>query len=116
MAAITTAQRHPTHFIRNLDGATTRFAERMRSGKVNVLFKPTPIEFKRNSVVLDLNGIRQEIPNDYVWIFAGGEPPAAFLKKISVGFGMRDVTAEAGKEAEQTMRARLEPTVTGSAC
>jgi hypothetical protein len=88
----------------------------MRSGKVNVLFKPTPIEFKRNSVVLDLNGIRQEIPNDYVWIFAGGEPPAAFLKKISVGFGMRDVTAEAGKEAEQTMRARLEPTVTGSAC
>ena len=87
----------------------------MRSGKVNVLFKPTPIEFKPTSVVLDLNGTRQEIPNDYVWIFAGGEPPTAF-KKIGVGFGMRDVTAEASKEAEQTIRARLELTLTGSAC
>jgi hypothetical protein len=41
----------------------------------------------------------QEIPNDFVWIFAGGTPPNAFLKKIGVGFGSRDLTLEASKEA-----------------
>jgi thioredoxin reductase (NADPH) len=58
------------------------------------------VEFKPESVVLDVNGQTQEIPNDYVWIFAGGVPPYDFLKKIGVGFGMRDMTAEAGNEAK----------------
>jgi hypothetical protein len=42
-----------------------------------------------------------EIPNDFAWIFAGGTPPTAFLKKIGVGFGSRDVTLEASKAAKQ---------------
>jgi hypothetical protein len=58
-----------------------------------------PVEFKGNSVVLQVSARTQEIPNDYVWVFAGGEPPTAFLKKIGVGFGLRDMTSEAGKEA-----------------
>jgi len=50
-----------------------------------------------------------------VWIFAGGEPPTAFLKKIGVGFGMRDVTTEASSEAKQAMSARLgSPVLAGS--
>ena len=49
--------------------------------------------------MLDVNGNVQEIPNDFVWIFAGGTPPNDFLKKIGVGFGMRDMTLEASKEA-----------------
>jgi hypothetical protein len=47
------------------------------------------------------------LPNDFVWIFAGGEPPTAFLKKIGVSFGERDLTkdgtralAEAQKDKE----------------
>jgi hypothetical protein len=43
--------------------------------------------------VLDVSGSRQEIPNDFVWIFAGGTPPNDFLKKIGVAFGMHDMTA-----------------------
>jgi len=43
----------------------------------------------------------QEIPNDYVWIFAGGTPPNDFLKKIGVAFGMHDMTQEASHEARQ---------------
>ena len=54
-----------------------------------------------------VNGVRQEIPNDYMWIFAGGEPPTAFLKKIGVGFGSSDVTAAASAEAKQIIRAKL---------
>jgi hypothetical protein len=65
-----------------------RIEQCMRSGKVRVLFNSLPAEFKPQSVVLE------------VWIFAGGTPPYDFLKKIGVGFGMRDLTAEAGNEAK----------------
>jgi putative YpdA family bacillithiol system oxidoreductase len=78
-----------------------RIEDCMRKGKVKVIFNSTPVEFKQNSVVLDVNGKLQEIPNDSVWIFAGGEPPTAFLKKIGVGFGMHDMTLEASKEAKE---------------
>jgi thioredoxin reductase (NADPH) len=78
-----------------------RIEECMRKGKVKVIFNSAPVEFKQNSVVLDVSGKLQEIPNDSVWIFAGGEPPTAFLKKIDVGFGMHDMTLEAGKEARE---------------
>ena len=82
---------------------------------MKVLFRSTPVEFKPNSVVLDVGGAPQEIANDYVWVFAGGELPTAFLKKIGVGFGMRDVTTEASSEAKQAMRARLgSPVLAGS--
>jgi thioredoxin reductase (NADPH) len=64
----------------------------MRSGKVKVLFNSNPVEFKPDSVVLDVSGILQVIANDFVWIFAGGVPPNDFLKKIGVEFGMRDLT------------------------
>jgi thioredoxin reductase (NADPH) len=78
-----------------------RIEDRMRSGKVRVVFNSNPVEFKPESVILDVSGTRQEIANDFVWIFAGGTPPTAFLKKIGVGFGACDVTVEASKEAKQ---------------
>ena len=80
----------------------TRMAECMRSGKVKVLFSSNPVEFKPDSVTLEVNGTLQEIANDFVWIFAGGSPPTDFLKKIGVGFGMRDMTLEASREARLT--------------
>lgn len=83
----------------------TRNAQRMeecvRQGKVTVLFNSTPVEIKSNSVMLDASGKCQEIPNDFVWIFAGGTPPNAFLQKIGVALGAHDLTLEAGNEAKQ---------------
>src|SRR5579859_4095145 len=58
-----------------------RLEEFMRSGKVRVLFNSSPVEFKPESAIIEVNGGKQEIPNDFVWIFAGGTPPNAFLKK-----------------------------------
>ena len=78
-----------------------RIEDFMRSGKLKVLFNSSPVEFKPESVTIDIAGTKQEIPNDFAWIFAGGTPPTAFLKKIGVGFGNRDVTFEASKEAKQ---------------
>jgi putative YpdA family bacillithiol system oxidoreductase len=75
-----------------------RIQECMRSGKVKAVFNSNPVEFKPISVSLDVGGTRQVIPNDFVWIFAGGEPPTAFLKKIGVSFGASDVTLEASNE------------------
>ena len=78
-----------------------RIAECMRSGKVNVLFNSMPLEFKSESVLIEVNGANREIPNDFVWIFAGGAPPNDFLKKIGVQFGMRDMTLEASNAVKQ---------------
>jgi len=85
-----------------------RIDQCMRSGKVKVIFNSMPVEFKPDSVALEVDGEVREIPNDYVWVFAGGEPPTAFLKKIGVGLGMRDMTAEGSKEAKQAALSRSE--------
>jgi putative YpdA family bacillithiol system oxidoreductase len=80
-----------------------RIADSIKSGKVEVLFNSTPVEFKEESVLLDVQGQQREIPNDYVWIFAGGTPPNDFLKKIGVGFGARDMTHDGSHEAKQAV-------------
>jgi len=78
-----------------------RVQDCIRSGKIRMLFNSNPVEFKPQSVVIEIGGRKQEILNDFVWIFAGGTPPNAFLKKIGVGFGPRDLTVEASKEAKR---------------
>src|ERR1700688_666287 len=83
-----------------------RIEDCMRTGKVKVLFETNPLEFTPESVTLDVKGVRQELANDFVWIFAGGNPPNDFLKKIGVGLGGRDVTLEASKEAKEAEASR----------
>lgn len=72
------------------------------NGKVRVLFNSNPVEIREDSVILDVQGGLQEIPNEFVWIFAGGTPPSGFLQKIGIAFGTQDVTMEASSEARQT--------------
>src|SRR6202049_3489557 len=93
-------------FSRIKERNTKRIEEFIRSSKLQALFNSNLVEFKPDSVVLEVNGSNQEIPNDYVWIFAGGTPPTAFLKKIGVGFGSRDVTLEASKAAKTAQAER----------
>lgn len=92
-----------------------RIEDCMRNGKVEVLFETNPREFKSESVVLDVKGEVREIPNDFVWIFAGGIPPFDFLKKIGIQFGMRDMTLEASNEAKKQAEERRELAKVGSA-
>jgi thioredoxin reductase len=93
-------------FTRIKERNAQRIQESIRKGKVKVLFNSNPVEFRRDSVVLEVAGKTQELPNDYAWIFAGGEPPTAFLKKIGVCFGALDMTASASKEARDAKQAR----------
>ncbi len=85
-----------------------RVEDFMRSNKLKVLFNSNPVEFKPESVILDVNDSQQEIPNDFVWIFAGGTSPNAFLKKIGVGFGSQDLTVTASNEAKKADLERKE--------
>jgi thioredoxin reductase (NADPH) len=88
-------------FTRIKDRNEKRIQESMQKGKVKVIFNSMPVEFKEKSVLLEVNGQQQEIPNDFVWIFAGGEPPTAFLKKVGIRVGLHDLTAEGSAEVKQ---------------
>ena len=90
-------------FSRIKERNTQRVQECINKGKLTVLFNSAPVEFKPESVILDVKGAKQEIPNDFVWIFAGGTPPYDFLKKIGVGFGAQDVTLTASSAARQAV-------------
>ena len=57
------------------------------SRKIEVLFNSMPVEFRDGSVLLETGGQVRELPNDFVWIFAGGTPPSDFLKAAGVAFG-----------------------------
>jgi len=76
----------------------TRIAECIRKGTVEVIFNSVPVEIREDSVLLDVGGEAKEIPNDFVWVFAGGVPPNDFLKKCGIAFGDRDITVEASAE------------------
>jgi thioredoxin reductase (NADPH) len=102
---VTLSYRQP-QFSRIKERNSQRVAEAMKSGKVEVLFSSNPVEFKEESVTIEVQGQQREIPNDFVWIFAGGTPPNDFLKKIGVGFGARDMTQDASQEAKQAASAK----------
>ncbi|HEY1272419.1 MAG TPA: NAD(P)-binding domain-containing protein [Terriglobales bacterium] len=92
-------------FARIKERNSKRIEECIKARKLTVLFNSSPVEIKAESVTLDVKGQREELPNDFVWVFAGGTPPFDFLKKIGVQFGMRDMTAEASIEAKQAKAA-----------
>lgn len=97
---VTLSYRQET-FSRIKDRNTQRINDFMRKGKVKVIFNSNPVEILNDSVILDVKSARQTLPNDYVWIFAGGEPPTAFLKKIGIGFSDRDVSKEGARAAKE---------------
>jgi len=80
-------------FSRLKDRNTKRIEEYMKSKRLEVLFNSMPTEFRKGSVLLDAGGAIRELPNDHVWIFAGGIPPTEFLKATGIAFGAMDVSA-----------------------
>lgn len=80
-------------FSRLKERNTKRIEEHVKSKKVEVLFNSMPTEFRKGSVSIDCGGTVKELPNDFVWIFAGGIPPTEFLKGTGISFGAVDVSA-----------------------
>jgi putative YpdA family bacillithiol system oxidoreductase len=96
-------------FSRIKDRNKQRIEEFIRKGKLKALFNSNPVEILADSVIMDVNGAQQTLANDFVWIFAGGEPPTAFLKKVGVGFGERDVTPDGARAVKEAKEASLTP-------
>ena len=74
-------------FSRLKDRNAKRIAEHIVSRKIEVLFNSMPVEFRAGSVLIEVAGEVRELPNDFVWIFAGGTSPSEFLKSAGVAFG-----------------------------
>ena len=73
-----------------------RINEYIKSKKVNVLFGSNVGEITPTNVVLmQKDGARVEVPNDLVFIFAGGELPTALLTKAGVRLRTSEVETKA---------------------
>jgi putative YpdA family bacillithiol system oxidoreductase len=55
--------------------------------KIRPVFNSNVIEIKEDSVRLKTENEIKEIPNDYVFVFAGGLPPFKMLKEMGIRFG-----------------------------
>lgn len=65
-----------------------RINEYMDSGKINVFFNSNLVGIKTDRVLMEQNSESLELKNDYVFVFAGGEPPFKLLKEIGISFGV----------------------------
>lgn len=72
-----------------------RFAALIASGRVETLFQSQPLEIRDDAVLLATPAGELTLPNDYVFVFAGGVPPFDLLKKSGIAFG--GTTARNGK-------------------
>src|SRR5690349_17597645 len=52
-------------FMRIKERNSKRIEECIKSGKIKMLFESNPVEFKPESVIIDVKGTQQEIPNDF---------------------------------------------------
>lgn len=81
-------------FTRIKERNASLLTECRRENKIKVVFNSVPVEFRQDSVILSVKGKLHMLPNDFVWVFAGGTAPHDFLKKIGVELGMRDMTLD----------------------
>lgn len=65
-----------------------RLAECIADGKLRVLYNSDIAEITNDTVLIRFDEQVQEIPNNYAFIFAGGEPPFKLLKEIGIQFGL----------------------------
>lgn len=83
-------------FIRLKEKNEQKIQEHLRSRKITVVFNSTVGEIKPAAAVLvQQNGTKTEIPNDLVFIFAGGELPTQLLTQAGVRLRTSEVDTKA---------------------
>jgi thioredoxin reductase/Pyruvate/2-oxoacid:ferredoxin oxidoreductase delta subunit len=81
-------------FMRLKDRNQKRIEEHIKGRRLEVAFNSAPKEFQKGKVILETQDGIRELPNDFVWIFAGGIPPSDFLKAAGIEFGAKDMREE----------------------
>jgi len=63
-----------------------KIKEAMAAGHIDVMFNTNPVKIEMDSITLATNkeGEQMVIKNDLIYIFAGGELPTEFLKKVGI--------------------------------
>ncbi len=62
-----------------------RIEQAMQEKKIQVIFNSNLLEIQEDKVIMKIGGdVTRSIENDLVYIFAGGELPTQFLKKVGV--------------------------------
>jgi thioredoxin reductase len=56
-------------------------------GEVNVIFSSNVTEIQDSFVKIQTDNDLMSLPNTYIFIFAGGEPPFPLMHKIGIKFG-----------------------------
>ena len=74
-----------------------RINEHIHKGKITVLFDSEVIEIGDTFVKIKKGDEITSIPNSYVFVFAGGEPPFPLMQKIGIKFG-GELTADHPKD------------------
>jgi putative YpdA family bacillithiol system oxidoreductase len=65
------------------------FAKLVASGRIETLFNSQPVNIAEDRVTLRVGDEERALPNDYVFVFAGGVPPFDLLKKVGIQMGGR---------------------------
>jgi len=84
--AVTLSYRKPDFFRlkpRNEERVRRAAAER----KLTLLLPSEVVRFEAGAAVLACAGAEKRLPNDWAFVFAGGDPPFPLLQKIGVRFG-----------------------------
>jgi thioredoxin reductase/NAD-dependent dihydropyrimidine dehydrogenase PreA subunit len=82
-AEVTLSYRNPA-FGRAKERNRDNIDKLIRDGRVKALMSSTVVSIHPNKVVLDVNGSRTEIANDYVVVNIGGVLPTEFLASLGV--------------------------------
>ncbi len=61
-----------------------RISRAIQAGQVKVLFESHVKEIRRENVLIEQKSQSFILPNDYVFIFIGGEMPTKFLRKLGI--------------------------------
>ncbi len=71
-------------FFRLKDGNQKRIDAAVKRGDVTPVFNSEVKRIEPATVILEQNGAELTLANDFVFVFAGGELPTAFLQKIGI--------------------------------
>ena len=72
-----------------------RIGAMIKEGRVKAIFNSEVALIDADQVRLKVGSSESALPNDYVFVFAGGEPPFGFLRQIGVRFGGAEKPAPA---------------------
>jgi thioredoxin reductase len=82
-------------FVRLKEKNAERIGELMKKKQVTVLFGSEVAEIRPDEVVLAAPEGNRAVPNDLVYVFAGGELPSEFLQRIGVRFRSEELAGAA---------------------